>query len=308
MAANDMSDWIPIEWDSAVIQRVLKASAIEATASRTGMTTSTKRILRAGDFDVNTGTTYVDDDSDLDYVTLTARRFMGKTVLEEDDLKDAESIVDVIGQRAMDYANSYATYLDNACVGVTASENGTTVPFTSIYKTVRTNGANGTSGYVADANYVNWNGAASGAYNSLSNTLKLVEVGDYFDEANALIIANTAFRDVLRQVKDNNGTPIFVQGQGTDSGQPDTLFGIEIFWSRGAKTSAVAGSKPAGNPLLVFVGDRGLLKLGVRSGPETIVTPADAQSNTDQTALKLRSRRGFALGNVFGAAVLEKTG
>lgn len=307
MAANDLSAWIPIEWDSAVIQRVLKASAVEANANRTAMGTSTKRILRAGDFDVNTGTTYVDDDSDLDYVTLTARRFMGKTVLEEDDLHDAESIVDVVGQRATDWAVSYATHLDNACLGVTAAENGTTVPFTSAYKAVRTNGVDVTSDYVADANYVNYNGQASGAYDGLSSALRLVEVSDYFDEGQALVIAHPAFRDVLRRAKDLQGNPIFVGGQGGDAGTPDTLFNIEIAWSRGAKTSAVAGSKPVGNPLVVIVGDRGLLKLGVRSGPESLVTPADAQSNTDQTALKLRSRRGFAVGNVAGISVLEKT-
>jgi HK97 family phage major capsid protein len=285
----------------------MKASAIEANASRTSMTTSTKRILRAGDFDVNVGTTYSDDDSDLDYVTLTARRFMGKTVLSEDDLHDAESIVDVVGQRATDWAVSYATHLDNACIGVTAAENGTTVPFTSIYKTVRTNGADGTSDYVADANYVNHGGVAASAYNDLSEAFRRVEVGDYWDETNAVVIAHPAFRDVLRKVKDSNGNPIFVQGQGADSGTPDRLFGVDIVWSRGAKTSLTASARPNGNPLLVFVGDRNLLKLGVRSGPESMVTAADAQSNTDETALKLRSRRGFAAGNVFGFSVVEKT-
>src|ERR1044072_4171709 len=100
----------------------MKASAIEANASRTSMTTSTKRILRAGDFDVNVGTTYSDDASDRDYVTLTARRVMGETCLPENALPDAESIVDVVGQRATDWAVSYATPLDNACIGVTAAE------------------------------------------------------------------------------------------------------------------------------------------------------------------------------------------
>lgn len=305
MAVNaNLDNWVPIEWDSDVIQRVLKLSAVEGNATPTPMGTATKRILRAGAFNMTTGASYTDDESDLDYVTLTARRFMGKTVLDEDDLSDVESIADAVGQRAYDWAVSYATRLDNACLGVTAAENGGTIPFTSVYRAVRSAGADVTVGYDADDNYVNFNGQASGAYDDLSETLRRVEVGDYWDESNALVIANPAFRDVLRRVKDDQGQPIFVQGP---AGTPDTLFGIEIAWSRGARTSAVNTESPAGNPLLVFVGDKRLLKLGVRSGPETQVTPSDAQSNTDDTGLKLRSRRGFAVGNVNGFAVMEKT-
>jgi hypothetical protein len=144
------------------------------------------------------------------------------------------------------------------------------------------------SGYVADANYVNWTGAASAAYDAFSNTLKLVETSDYWDENNALIIANPAFRDVLRQVKDNNGTPIFVQGQGNDSGQPDTLFGVDDLlepWRQDQLNHE--SSTPGGNPLLVFVGDRNLMKLGVvlvQSLVSTLLVPT-----TTLTTLRLSS-------------------
>lgn len=301
-----LDNWIPIEWDSEVIMRVLKASAIEASAQRHTMGTATKRILRQAGYDVTVGTTYTDDSSDLDYVVLTARRFMGRSVLDEDDVADADMIVDTIAQRGADWAVSYATALDNACLGVTATENGTTAPFTSIYKQVRTNGATAED-YTADDNYVNHGGAASAAYDDLSEALRLVEVGDYWDANRALIVAHPAFRDVLRRVKDDNGTPVFVQGQGGDAGQPDTLFGVEIFWSRGAKTSAAVSATPGGNSLLVFVGDRGLLKLGVRSGPESRLDVSRAHDNTDDTAVKFRSRRGFAGGHPKGFSVLEKT-
>ena len=275
-----LNNWIPIEWDSEIIMRVLKASAIEATAQRHVMNTSTKRILRQQGYNVTVGKTYTRDDSDLDYVTLTARRFMGQSVLDEDDVADADMIVDTIAARALDWGVSYATALDNACLGVTATENGTTAPFTSVYKAVRTNTT--AEGYTADANYVNHGGAASAAYDDLSGCLRRVETSDYWDENNALIIANPAFRDVLRRVKDNNGTPIFVQGQGADSGQPDRLFGVEIFWSRGAKTSNGVSPSPEGNPLLVFVGNRDLLKLGVRSGPESRFDVSSAQDSVDE--------------------------
>ncbi len=298
-------NWIPIEWDSEVIMRVLKASAVEALAEKHTMNTSTKRILRQQGYTVTVGKQYTRDDSDLDYVTLTARRFMGQSVLDEDDTADAAMIVDTVTKRAADWAVSYATALDNACLGVTATEDGTNAPFTSVYNAIKTNDT--AAGYTANANYVNHAGAASAAYDDLSATLKLVETSDYWDGNNALIIAHPAFRDVLRRVKDNNGTPIFVQGQGGDSGQPDTLFGVEIFWSRGAKTSPAVSSAPSGNPLLVFVGNRQLLKLGVRSGPESRMDVADAHSNVDDIAVKFRSRRGFQLGHVKAFSVLEKT-
>lgn len=300
-----LNNWIPIEWDSEIIMRVLKASAIEATAQRHSMATSTKRILRQQGYSVSVGKTYTRDDSDLDYVTLTARRFMGQSVLDEDDVADADMIVDTIAARAADWAVSYATALDNACIGVTATENGTTAPFTSIYKSLRTTDSD--ASYTADDHYVNYAGAASAAYDSFSEALSLVEITDYWDENNALIIANPAFRDVLRRTKDNNGTPIFVQGQGADSGQPDRLFGVEIFWSRGAKTSPVVTASPGGNPLLVFVGNRDLMKLGVRSGPESRFDVSSAQDSVDEMAVKFRSRRGFKLGHQRAFSVLEKT-
>lgn len=302
-----LTNWIPIEWDSEIIMRVLKASAVEATAQRHSMATSTKRILRQSGYSVTVGKQYTRDDSDLDYVTLTARRFMGQSVLDEDDVADAEMIVDTIAARAADWAVSYATALDNACLGVTAAENGTTAPFTSVYKSIRTSDTGPNPDYVADANYVNYNGTASGAYDAFSSALNKVEVGDYWDENTALIIAHPAFRDVLRRTKDNNGTPIFVKGQGGDSGQPDMLFGVEIFWSRGCKTANQVTSSPEGNPLLIFVGNRDLMKLGVRSGPESRFDASSAQDSVDEMAVKFRSRRGFKVGHQAAFAVLEKT-
>jgi HK97 family phage major capsid protein len=162
---------------------------------------------------------------------------------------------------------------------------------------------------VADTNYVNMSSAASAAstyYDSLSSALQKVETGDYWDANQALIIANPAFLDVLRRVKDNNGTPIFVKGQGGDSGQPDRLFGVDIFWSRGAKTSPTMSATPGGNPLLVFVGDRTLMKLGVRSGPESRLDTSRAHDTIDDTAVKFRTRRGFQIGRIAGFSVLER--
>lgn len=312
MAINSSSptyldNWIPIEWDSEVIMRVNKTSAVEALGQRHPMNTLTKRVLRQAGYQVTAGSTYTADSGALDYITLTAVRFMGQSVLDEDDLADASLIVDTIAQRAADWAVSYATAFDNSCLGVTAAATGdSTAPFTSVYKAIRT--TNSATSYTADANYVNNSAGPSAYYDDMSKTLKLVEAGDYWDGNNALIIAHPEFRDVLRRTKDNQGEPVFVQGQGADSGQPDRLFGVEIFWSRGAKTSPVMSSTPGGNPLLIFVGDRGLLKLGVRSGPESRVDVSRAHDSVDDTAVKFRTRRGFQIGHEKGFAVLEKTG
>ncbi len=308
MPAGYLDDWIPIEWDEEVIERVRKASAVEATSQKHNMQTATKRVLRASGLKINAGKQYVTDDSDLDYVTLTARRFMSRVAVDEDDLADAAMIVDTLSQRARDWATSYADVFDNACLATTGAENGTSVPFTSVYKSIRT--TDSAVGYTANDNYVSWDGAASGAYDKFSETLRLVEVSQYWDGALSLVIAHPSYRDAFRRTKDNNGDPIFIQGL---AGTPDTLFGVTVFWSRGARTdtsggiSFTSGGTPNGNALLVFVGDRTLFKQGNRSGPETRVDVSRAHDDFDDTAVKFRVRRGFKVGHQRGFAVLERT-
>ena len=297
-----ITNWLPIEWDSAVIQRVQQRSAVEAYGRGVEMRSDTKRVLRSADMAVGLGPTYTSDSSTNDYVTLDAAKFTGLFLVDEDDLSDADSVVDTIAKKSADWAISYAVKFDNACIGVTAASDGGNVPFTSIYKAVRT--TNSATSYTADTNYVNHSGAASAAYGDLSSTFSKVETGSYWDPARSLVIAHPTFRGVLRNAKDNNGQPIFIQGT---AGTPDTLFGVPIQWSLGAKTSATATSAPAGNPLLVFVGNTDLLVRGDRLSPEAMVDAARAQDTTDQTALKLRVRKGFAVGNENGFAVCEKT-
>jgi HK97 family phage major capsid protein len=171
-----------------------------------------------------------------------------------------------------------------------------------VYKSIRT--TNSATDYTADDNYVSWNGTASAAYDKFSETLRLVEVGQYWDSSRSLIIAHPGYRDAFRRTKDDQNLPIFVQGT---AGTPDTLFGVEIFWSRGAKTSAVMTQAPAGGDLLIFCGDRSLLKLGIRSGPETRVDVSRAHDDFDDTAVKFRTRRGFNVGHEKAFAVLENT-
>lgn len=304
MAAEDFSDWIPEEWDSQVVAEVNKVSAIEAVAKRHPMSTTVRHVPRTHGMDVDTvalGADYTEDTTGVDEVVLTARKFGRAIRIADEELQ--ESSADIVSEKMMDWSRAYAKRLDNACLGVTAASNGGTVPFQSVYKAIRTTNAD--TDYTADDNYVA--GATGGlTYDQLSQVLGLYEAGNHFDLERSRVMAHPSFRQILRGIKDDNGQPVFVQGQGGDSGTPDRLFDIPVNWSYGAKTSATASVNPEGNPILV-VGNADLLLLGVRSGPESRSAAADSGIGflSDTAVLKMRSRRGFAVGFEQGFAVLE---
>lgn len=303
MAAS-ITNWIPIEWDENTLTRLNQRSAIEGYARGYAMGTDTKRVLRSLGMSVGTGSTYSSDSSTNDYVLLDSVKFTGQFIVDEDDLADADSVVDTLSTKAADWSKTYAVKFDNACISVTgASANGTTIPFTSVYATVRANGATG-EGYTADDNYVNYNGQASATYANLSTVVSKVEQGLYWNPANSLVIAHPAFRDVFRNTKDTNNMPIFIQGP---AGTPDSLFGIPVAWSLGAKTSPTATDAPAGNPVLVVVGDTDALMRGDRSGPLAQISGSTAHDATDETALKLKVRKAFEVSHPKAVALLEKT-
>lgn len=313
-AAVNIDDWIPIEYDSDVVQRVLTESAIEQHAVRVPMSSKTKSIPRSAGLTVTAGTTYTDDASANDEVTITARRFIARVKIDEDDLADAETRMDVIGAKGLEWAISYADVFDHACLGCSGTENGTTVPFTSVYKTLRTTDTD--VSYTADTNYLTWDDdlislPASGAagtslYEKLSALFKKVEITKYWSQADALVIAHPGWRDALRLCVDGQGRPIFTEGMKMPgNGTPDMLFSTPIAWSRGAKVHATNTGSPTGPDLLFYV-NRRYLRMGVRSGPETLTDDARAQDDTDDYAIKFRSRRAFKLTHPLAAAVLER--
>ena len=303
MARSTIEAWLPEEPTSEPIRIVSQTSAIEALAKPIPMTTATKSVPRSGDVDVEVvpkGSAYGEDDGEVDEVVLKARKF-GKVIrLAEEDIDD--SIVDVINDKKIGWATSYAKALDNACLAVTAAENGTTIPFTSVYRALSQNDS--ATGYTANSNIIKTAAGAAVSYANLRAVVAAFEDTDYFDESRGVIIAHTSFRDALRGVVDGQGRPMFVENpRGTE---PDTLFGYPIRFSRGAKTSAVATPRPTGNPIMVLA-NRDLLLLGRRSGPESVVIDgrSGASALTDETLLKMRSRRGFVLGHQEGAVILE---
>lgn len=301
MARNTYEAWIPEEDSSEVIQRVNQMSAVEAVASPEPMSSNTKSIPRSagvGVAVVDKGGAYSEDVSTNDDVVLTAKK-LGKAIrIAEEDIDD--SLANIISTKQRDWATSYAKLLDNATLAVSATA-GAGVPFNSVYYTLTQ--ADSGLGYGANDNITVASSAVT--YDDLSAVLSDVEGGDYFDLSRMVVIAHPSFRGTLRTIKDDDNQPIFVRGQQGDAGSPDTLFDLPIRWSLGAKVSATATDSPAGKPLLI-VANADFLRLGRRSGPESIfIDGRDGLSAlTDESILKMRARRAFALGHPKAAAVL----
>lgn len=291
------------EKSSKVLTQVAQNSAVEALGRHEPMTTSVKSFNRSGAVDVEIvakGAAYGEDTGVNDDIELKAFKF-GKAIrIAEEDLDDSPT--EIINTKKASWASSFAKLFDNACLGTTAAI-GTGVPFTSVYRALSTNDVS--TGYTANANIVKTAGALE--YDDIVDAFGLYEEGDYFDEANSLVIAHPNFRRVLRKLRDGEGRLIFQPGNVAVS-TPDTLLGAQVRWSRGAKTNATASANPSGNPLLV-VGNRDLLIVGDRSGPESIfIDGRDGLSAlTDESILKMRARRAFGVGYPAGFAAVEVT-
>lgn len=305
-AVNDVGDWIPEEFSGEVIQRVMQTSVIERLARPWPMSNTLRHVPRSAGMavaGVAAGAAYTEDTSVNDEIILTARKIGQALRLNDEDMKDS-TLVDIMNTKKLDWATSYAKFYDQASLGCTGTENGTTVLFTSVYKTLRTTDSD--LGYTADDNYIASASGSAVTYANLSDVLGLVEVGDYWDPTDAVVIAHPSFKAKLRNIKDDDNLPIFVGGQQGDRGTPDTLFGYPIEWSLGARTHATNTSAPTGSPLLI-VGNRQFLYKGVRSGPESAVAGADSGPAflNDQALLKIRARRAFAAAHPAAFAVLE---
>lgn len=299
MTRNTLEAWIPEEYGSEVIQRINQISVVEAVSARIPMGSDTRHVPRSAGMGVDVvdkGGAYGEDVSNNDDVLLFAKKF-GKVIrLAEEDIDD--SIVNILSTKMKDWGISYAKILDNASIAVTAAP-GTGVPFQSIYYLLSQ--TDSTLGYTANSNIVT---AASGGatYADYSNTLGLLESGDYYDEATTIAIAHPSFKKNLRNILDSQNRPIFMEGL---AGTPDTIFSVQIKWSLGAKTSATATSAPGGRPVMTFA-STDLMQLGIRSGPESVfIDGRDGTSAlTDESLLKMRARRGFVYGHPAGAAML----
>lgn len=308
MARQTFESWIPEEYGGAVITKIGELSAVERFARVEPMSTDTKRVPRSGGMAfagaIAKGVAYPEDASTNDDIVLTARKLGTVLRVADEDLKDTSQVANIIQTKQLDWARSYAVGFDNACLAVTAAENGTTIPFTSVYKSLTT--TNAATGYTANANRIQTAGALT--YADLSDLLALVEGGAYWTDSDAFIVAHPAFKALVRNLVGSDGHPVFVDYGSQAQGAVSTLLGAPIVWSQGAKTNATASDSPSGNPLMI-VGNRQFLIKGDRSGPEYMLASADSGPAflTDEALLKVRTRRGFAVGHEKAFGVLEIT-
>lgn len=320
MAASNVDNWIPEDEGGPVLQKIQATSVVETEARQEPMSSLTKKVPRDGgvDFEGATqkGVAIAEDDNDVDTVLLTARKLARIVRLNDEDIEDTSQTASVIQQKQLGWATAYGIGFDNSTLAVTAAENGTTVPFTSLYKVLRTTNSALPDGvtYTADANYTtadntSWAGTGAGGYKLMSSLWSKLEISQYWSDPDMIVIANPAFRGLFRGLLDGNKRPVFSENQAMASQGGETLFGSRIRWTTGARTSAVATNKPGGNPLL-FVGNKSFLIKGNRSGPEYAVAGPNSGAGfvTDQTLLKFRTRRGFQVGHPMAWAVLEYTG
>lgn len=307
--------WLRDEQGSDLIIRVQQTSVAESWYKPIPMAGELKtepRMAGTGISVIAKGGTYPEDVAGNDSVTLAARKFGTAVRLAEEDI--ADNLVDVVNAKKTDWGTSFAIAYDNSTIGTSGAANGTTIPFTSIYQAITT--ADAGAGYAANQNYVKNIGALT--YDNINTLVGLVENQGFFSPTRSGFIAPFGFRQALRGLKDTTGRPLWSPAISAD--EPETLMGYPIKWSMGAVvTAAVSASQAvtilgagvkgtAGNPLIVFA-NADLLYRGVRSGPESVVIPGldGASALTDETLIKMRARRAFAVANELGVAVMEIT-
>lgn len=290
----NLDGWIPVETSNTVVQELPRLSAIERFGRPEVMTSNTKRVPRYGTVDLDVvakGTAYPEGEPGLGDVLLEASKFGKQFRIAEEDLADIP--LDVLNANLRAWANGFARGYDLACLGTTAAGvPDTAVPFNSVYRTLSQ--ADASVGYTANANIVQTAGAPE--VGDFSRVLGLVEGGDY--NANLVVIAHTSFRGTFRDFRGAEGI--------TEAGQ-ETLYGIPVQYTNGAKTTTAGFNVPAnGNPFLL-VASADVLVRGVRgAGPEARVIPWQ-NSDSDESKQLIRARRAFALGHPAGAAILEVT-
>lgn len=310
MATNtpmNVNAWIPETQGSSVLNRIQNTSVAETLFRREPMTTNARSVPRTGSVEIEhvaKSADYGEDDSTEDDVTLTAKKFGKLFRLAEEDMGDTEAVgIQVMNTKKESWAIAYAKFIDNATLATSNAANGTTTPFTSLYKGLRS--TDSVTGYTANDNYLSTGGTLE--YSDLSDLAGLVEDSDFFDELSMTWVASPAFKKLVRNLEDSHGDPVFKEyGPWPSGGSGALLYGHPLKWSIGARTNATASSRPTGNPLLFF-GNFSYAILGVRSGPESKVSGEDAAFTNDEAMLKIRARRGYATGFQQAFAVLEHT-
>lgn len=310
MARQTFEAWIPEEYGGTVIQKIVNDSAVESQGRPEPMTSDTKHVPRSGGVGfgvVDKGIAYGEDASTNDEVLLNAKK-LGRVVrIADEDIKDAASAANIVATKQLDWARAHAIGFDNACLG-TSVVAGTNVPFNSVYYSLTQ--ANAATSYSANANIVTSLTAAAVTYANLSDTVGLVENSNFWQDGEMVVIAHPSYRQKLRSILGTDNRPVFQESTAGVAGGGQgaaiaSLFGLPLHWSIGARVHATATDNPTGNPLLI-VANRQFMIVGKRSGPEYMLAGADSGAAflTDEALLKMRVRRGFAVGNENAFAAL----
>lgn len=315
MARNniDGTGWLVEQRDSSLVKAYRHTSVVDSEFRVINMTSNTVEIPRIEDMDVefiNKGAAYPEDQSSADTVTIRAAKIGGALRIAEEDVDD-EKLADYVGEKKASAGSSFAKKVDNAGLGVTAAQSGITVPYTSLYRTLTT--ADATTGYAADQNYL---GGADFSADIASEMLELLELGNYYDQANLVWIGSPRFKRFLRDAKDGQGRPLFYS-ELTTGGRVDRLFDIPIRWTTGAVTTATPQTNPsgaggakgaAGNPLFALVQKQAAI-VGRRKSLESVVIPGrdGLSALTDEDILKVRARIAVGYTVPEAHAIFEQT-
>lgn len=315
MARNDIdgTGWLVEDKDSDVVKAFAHTSAWERAARPINMTANSVEIPRIEDMDVDVipkGSAYGEDESSADTVTIAAKKFGKALRIAEEDVDDTK-LADYLDLKKTSAASSFAKKFDNAAIGVSAASNGTTVPFTSLYRALTTSDAS--TGYTANDNVLAVE-TSDLDYDELNELVAIAEGSDYYDESAVSIIAHPSFRRALRGIKDTTGRPIFFTDVVNGREVP-RVFGLPVLWSNGAKVTATAMTTPttgsgvkgtAGNPLLAVV-NRPYAVVGNRTPFESVLIPGrDGLAGlTDEDILKVRTRKAAGVTMPQAHAILE---
>lgn len=285
----------PEPTDGQVITTVRQGSAVESLARRVSMSSRITKVRKYLESDVDIvpeAAVIPESDPTLDEVALELVKFSNRFRISEEDLND--SLPGILDQFKQGWAASFARKLDNAALGVTVAADTTAdvSPYNSVYY---------------EANAVGRVTATGGAatFEDIANGLASLEAGNYFDPTRLVIIAHPEFAAEIRNLKDEAGNRVAVEPLAGEVGR---IFGYNLVYSRGARTSAAATANPTGNPLLVM-GNADHLILGQGVGPTGIesAVSADPGWTTDERELKMTARRAFTVADVTAFTVLEKT-
>lgn len=305
--------WEPQPWTGKVPKQLVAESAVLAIAQQGGnfasMKSGTETRPVSADFDVKAYgrlETITLQDPSMAEVVMRARKIEGAAVIAEEDLVEGKAYdVDTVKDLTERGTSNTARFMDNASLGTTGAattgETNILRPFRSVYDLVRGDAA---------ANYSTV--AAGATVAQLRTAIKaMIELAERTEYADDVVVAmSDVWQSYLRDlpIDGSNGAPIWDQAAGT-------ILNHKIYWTKGARISTIATSKPTGNHLMIagprnmFAVGRAPFSTGSKPLPEVYLSDPTTGIGmlNDSATMKLRSRLAF-VGLVAEAfTVLERT-